>query len=160
MPQTQLRIKGLNQYQDAASEVAFFAGKLQALRTRINKIGGSTAEDIVEFIDGLHYTTEGLGSEVGEVCSKVKKLFRDGDPLAVLTPGYETDEKGEMIHRMILAPGEFRDGMLCELGGVFWYLSQAARVCGISLEEVAQYNADQLRSRQARGTLSGSGDNR
>ena len=47
-----------------------------------------------------------------------------------------------------------------ELGDVAWYLSAIATDLDLSLEEIFQENIDKLNSRQERGVLRGSGDNR
>ena len=43
---------------------------------------------------------------------------------------------------------------------VLWYLSQVATEAGLDLEEIAAENLDKLFSRQERGVLRGSGDDR
>jgi NTP pyrophosphatase (non-canonical NTP hydrolase) len=55
---------------------------------------------------------------------------------------------------------ERRQAMSKELGDVLWYVAQIATELGLELEDVAQANLDKLRSRQVRGVLSGSGDER
>lgn len=87
----------------------------------------------------LVYLALGLTGEAGEVAEKVKKLCRDDG-------GDLTEER--------------REGIKNELGDVFWYLSETARQAGLTLAEVAQANLDKLTSRQARGVLTGDGDNR
>jgi len=89
--------------------------------------------------DGLYYTTLGLCGEAGEAADKIKKVMRDAK-------GDLTSEKAEEIAK--------------ELGDVMWYLSQLSREIGYDLEKVAQMNVEKLKSRKARGTLKGSGDNR
>jgi len=81
----------------------------------------------------------GLSDESGEVLGKFKKLMRDKQ-------GILTDEDKKEIIK--------------ELGDILWYIASVAHVLGSSLEEVARKNNEKLASRQKRGVLSGSGDNR
>ena len=85
------------------------------------------------------YPTLGLAGEAGEVAEKIKKVIRDGN-------GIVSEEKKVEITK--------------ELGDVLWYVANLAKELGISLEEVAQKNIEKLQSRQQRGELHGSGDNR
>jgi NTP pyrophosphatase (non-canonical NTP hydrolase) len=50
--------------------------------------------------------------------------------------------------------------MAKELGDVHWYVAQLASELGLGLDEIARGNLDKLFSRQRRGMLSGSGDDR
>jgi NTP pyrophosphatase (non-canonical NTP hydrolase) len=47
-----------------------------------------------------------------------------------------------------------------ELGDVLWYVSALACEINVSLSTIAEENIDKLNSRQERGKLQGSGDNR
>ena len=85
------------------------------------------------------YPCLGLAGETGEVCEKIKKVFRDND-------GVFTDEKKTEIGK--------------EIGDVLWYLSAICKDLDLSLEECAIKNTEKLFSRKDRGVLSGSGDNR
>ena len=85
------------------------------------------------------YPTLGLSGEVGEVAEKVKKIIRDGD-------GTLTDPD--------------RNKIALELSDVCWYLAVLAFELDYTLEEIMQMNLDKLASRQQRGVISGSGDNR
>lgn len=87
----------------------------------------------------LAYCVLGLTGEAGEIAEKVKKLIRDKD--------------GEMTQ-------EFVDDMKKELGDVLWYITAIADEFNLQLEDIAQVNVDKLTSRQKRGKLKGSGDNR
>src|SRR4051812_46548366 len=91
-----------------------------------------------EFKDLLHWVL-GINGEAGEIAEKVKKIIRDkgGDVSAA--------DKAEMAK---------------EVGDVLWYLAVFAHHLGVSFDDVAQQNLDKLQSRQARGKLQGSGDNR
>mgnify|MGYP006078020701 FL=1 len=79
--------------------------------------------------------TLGLVGEAGEIAEKLKKSFRDG---AVLD----------------------KQGMLKELGDVLFYVAALSNFYGSSLRVVAEMNREKLDSRQERGVLQGSGDNR
>lgn len=82
----------------------------------------------------LAYCALGLGGEAGEYSEKVKKLIRDGKldkPLAAK-----------------------------ELGDVLWYLTRSANELGYNLTDIAEINLVKLTSRQERGVLQGSGDER
>ena len=87
----------------------------------------------------MTYPALGLCGEAGEVAEKVKKTLRDDG-------GVLSDERREALSR--------------ELGDVLWYLSQLATEARLDLEEIAAENLDKLFSRQERGVLRGSGDDR
>ena len=55
---------------------------------------------------------------------------------------------------------EIRALLAKELGDVLWYVSQLASEFGLSLDSIADRNIEKLRSRQVRGKLQGSGDER
>ncbi|MFH1657499.1 MAG: nucleoside triphosphate pyrophosphohydrolase family protein [bacterium] len=85
------------------------------------------------------YPTLGLVGETGEIAEKIKKVLRDD-------AGVVSEEKKQEIAK--------------ELGDVLWYLAQLATELKLSLEEIVSLNINKLKSRQERGELSGSGDNR
>ena len=89
--------------------------------------------------DALIYVCLGLCGESGEIAEKAKKMIRDD--AGILYP-------------------ERREAMKKELGDVLWYVANLACELDVSLEEVAKTNLEKLASRQKRGTLQGSGDNR
>lgn len=84
-----------------------------------------------------------LAGEAGEVAEKLGKLMRDEGyvPGAALTAA-QTEALGK------------------ELGDVLWYVANLAADLGLTLEEVAAANLAKLKSRQERGVLGGSGDDR
>ena len=85
------------------------------------------------------YPALGLVNEAGEVAGKVKKIFRDNK-------GVLDEDRREILKK--------------ELGDVLWYLAQLSTDLELSLEDVAQYNIDKLKSRKDRGTILGDGDDR
>lgn len=87
----------------------------------------------------LAYPALGLAGEAGEVAEHAKKAIRDD-------AGKISDER--------------RAAMSKELGDVLWYVAQLATELGLDLDEIAGQNLEKLLSRQARGVLSGSGDDR
>lgn len=87
----------------------------------------------------LSYPTLGLAGEAGEVAEQVKKSIRDDGGIV---------------------SGERRLALTKELGDVLWYTAQLATELDLDLDEIARVNLDKLLSRQRRGALSGSGDER
>jgi NTP pyrophosphatase (non-canonical NTP hydrolase) len=87
----------------------------------------------------LTYPALGLAGEAGEVAEQAKKAIRD--------------DGGAIT-------GERRAALAKELGDVLWYVSQLASELELDLSEIAQKNLEKLFSRQRRGVLSGSGDDR
>ena len=102
----------------------------QALKTII-----STDDELK---DRLHWVL-GINGEAGEIAEKAKKIIRDKQ-------GVMNDQDREDFGK--------------EIGDVLWYLAVFANHLGLSLEDVAQTNLEKLASRQKRGKLTGSGDNR
>jgi NTP pyrophosphatase (non-canonical NTP hydrolase) len=87
----------------------------------------------------LAYPALGLAGEAGEVAEHAKKAIRDDG-------GAVSDER--------------KGAMAKELGDVLWYVAQLATELGLDLDEIAEQNLAKLLSRQQRGVLSGSGDER
>ncbi len=81
----------------------------------------------------------GLVGESGEVAEKFKKVIRDD------MGKMDEDKKRELAK---------------ELGDVLWYIASLSHVLGTDLETIARSNIEKLTSRQQRGVLGGSGDNR
>lgn len=102
----------------------------KAVRTAIYPGSGSVL--------GLAYCGLGLG-EAGEIQGKIKKILRDDN-------GVISEEKKEAI--------------LAEVGDLLWYVAVISHELGSSLEDVAIGNVVKLSSREERGVLGGSGDNR
>lgn len=95
--------------------------------------------DVARDSKDLVYPALGVNGEAGELAEKVKKMIRDN--------GGQLDDKTRRL-------------ILLECGDVLWYLSQMAHRLGANLRQVAEMNVEKLRSRQERGVLRGSGDER
>lgn len=95
-----------------------------------------TKEDkILELVQQLF----GLADEAGEVLSIFKKWVRDDNAdFAKLD----------------------KQNITKELGDILWYIAVVAHDLDISFDDIATTNIEKLRSRQERGVLTGSGDNR
>jgi NTP pyrophosphatase (non-canonical NTP hydrolase) len=92
-------------------------------------------------VAGPMYLALGLCGEAGEVAEKIKKLFRDGYPKGV-------------------EPDDWTEDLIKEVGDVLWYASNLLDAFGVSFSDAGVTNLEKLASRQARGVLGGSGDNR
>jgi NTP pyrophosphatase (non-canonical NTP hydrolase) len=88
---------------------------------------------------GLAYPALGLNGEAGELAEHAKKMIRDDQ-------GVLTDDRREKIKK--------------ELGDVLWYLAACATEANLKLSDIGVTNLLKLESRQQRGVLSGSGDDR
>lgn len=87
----------------------------------------------------VSYAILGAAGEAGELANKWKKVIRDAN--GTLSP-------------------ELRSAILAEVGDTLWYLAAVCTELNADLGAVAQTNIDKLASRQNRGAISGSGDNR
>ena len=85
------------------------------------------------------YYVFGLTGEAGEVADHFKKMIRDDN-------GHFTPARSELIKK--------------ELGDVLWYVARLSYRMGWTLDDVAETNLEKLASRQVRGVIGGSGDNR
>ncbi len=127
----------LDDYQQRASATAIYMEEIDAL---LEPIKHHTEEyEKIRMLLRLSYVALGLAGEAGEFANKVKKLIRDGE-------GFLSEDKAQELSE--------------ELGGNLWYNSQGAREVGQTLESVGKGNLAILASRQARGRIKGSGDNR
>jgi NTP pyrophosphatase (non-canonical NTP hydrolase) len=98
---------------------------------------GTSAEDSMS--PGWLYYVLGIASETGELCGKIKKLFRD--------------RKG-------IIDDTFKQIIIKEAGDVLWYLTRLVNKFDITLEEVAIANSEKLIDRLRRGVIHGDGDDR
>jgi NTP pyrophosphatase (non-canonical NTP hydrolase) len=82
------------------------------------------------------YLSLGLVGEAGEVASLFAKAVRDSEGLVN------------------------QDNLKKELGDVLWFVAVLAQHYNIDMNDLAIGNINKLRSRQQRGVLGGSGDDR
>lgn len=81
------------------------------------------------------YPTLGMMGEAGEVSEKVKKWMRGDSDLD-------------------------KEALIKEMGDVLWYITSLSVDLGYSLQDVAYFNIEKLRSRRERGVIKGNGDDR
>lgn len=81
------------------------------------------------------YAVLGLSGEVGELHSALAKSVRDGTPIS-------------------------REALKKELGDILWFIAALSTDFGFPFSDVATTNIEKLKSRQLRGMLMGSGDDR
>ena len=105
--------------------------ELASMRTVMSKRNINT----IGFLD----KALGISGEAGEFADKIKKILRDKNGTL--------DEADRIAIKK-------------ELGDVLWYTAEIALYLDIPLSEVAQDNLEKLASRQRRGKLHGSGDER
>lgn len=87
----------------------------------------------------LLYLSSGLAGEAGEVCNKIKKIYRDNL------------DKSEM---------EVRAKIISELGDVLWYMAMIANSLDTTLTRCLVDNRDKLTDRFNRSVIGGDGDAR
>lgn len=85
------------------------------------------------------YPALGLAGEAGEVCDKIKKVYRDNNG------EFSIDKKQEILN---------------EIGDVLWYMVSICDDLGYTLEDAAWANLKKIQSRQERNKIHGNGDNR
>src|ERR1017187_5671340 len=139
------------EYDEASADSRFEGCLSRALTGPFRRVESSLTMELAEYQKlsrrtaeypreaWLAYPALGLSGEAGEVAERAKKTIRDDG-------GQATDER--------------RAAMPKELGDVLWYVAQLASELQLDLDEIAQANLDKLLSRQQRGVLSGSGDER
>ena len=86
------------------------------------------------------YPALGLAEEAGEVAGKYAKAIRDNNGVV-----FDHDRETAIVK---------------ELGDVMWFVAELATCLGVDLDLVAEMNLQKLASRQARGVIGGSGDDR
>lgn len=107
----------------------------------------------MESCENESYMLLGLQGEVGELASKYAKAIRKG--LIAIKNNEALVQSAD-----VNAINEFREGVMGEIGDCLWFIAGITEQCGLSLEQVAEYNLSKLSSRKQRGVIEGNGDNR
>ena len=97
------------------------------------------------------YMLFGLVAEVGEIADKVAKWKRKG--LAHI-------DHDRLVYDHVYLDEAREKDLLSEVGDVLWFVAAIASTMRVSLEEIAEANLAKLQSRQQRGVIDGTGDNR
>ncbi len=103
------------------------------------KLALTTAQYTGDELKDIMHWVLGVTGESGEIAEKVKKIIRD--------------KNGEVS-------AADKTELAKEIGDVLWYLATLAHQLGVSFDKVAADNLAKLKSRQERGVIGGSGDNR
>lgn len=98
------------------------------------------------------YMLLNLVGEIGELTSKIAKQIRKGNT--------KINENGLIQYDLGEDFEAFEKELKKEAGDVLWQLAGFCAAMGWTLDEVAQLNISKLASRQQRGVIDGSGDNR
>jgi NTP pyrophosphatase (non-canonical NTP hydrolase) len=150
----------LNEYQDKALDTAIYPNRGQnLLYTVLGLVGeaGEVADDFKNAVECGEIVLEGELAPiilstlrfVGGGCAvaqMLKKEIRDNG--AVVRCESSTMQESSVYH------------LEKEIGGVLWYLAAMCHELSAYLGDVAKKNLEQLHSRQERGKLKGSGDDR
>ncbi len=93
------------------------------------------------------YNALKLCGEAGEIADKLGKGLMSGD--------FRIDGDGPEY----ISP-ELRNGVLGEAGDLLWHLTAILGSMGLTLDDVAEFNVNKLRSRSVRDVILGDGDER
>lgn len=120
---------------------------------KLNEYQSRAMETCMPSCMNYNYMYGNLVSEVGEFGGKISKMQRSG--------WMKFTEDGDIVPQMSFAEWVWHSTELMkEAGDILWQLSGLCKVMGWSLEDVARSNLEKLASRQQRGVIDGSGDNR
>lgn len=108
--------------------------------------------------NNIVYMGFNLAAETGELLGKLAKAVRH-DQLHVSTQDHDQKLMHPLTQTFNISD-EQREAIRKEAGDVLWQIAGVCTVMGWKLADVAQENIEKLASRQLRGTIDGSGDNR
>lgn len=157
----------IDKYQEGCAETAVYPSELDLMIAKLGRIAEKLPQEynevsriryakkalldlrVMPVIDrlcpeemlheNLDYLVDGLASEVGELCSKVKKVRRD--------------KHGQFLPEDVV-------GVSKEIGDAQWYLNRIATVFGLIMSVILRENRGKLLKRKEEGKVQGSGDER
>ena len=152
----------LSEYQTEAIKTAIYPADAKLLYPLLGLAGeaGEVLQNFTDKIDfGNNFNLKNAFTafvEAAKNCEKVKKLIRD------TKTEYIQNEVNDIKPQVdvLLQDEEFIKETGKEIGGNLWYVSAVANDLGLSLGDIGDINIAQLKSRQERGKLNGSGSNR
>jgi hypothetical protein len=155
----------MNTYQEEAAKTAIYPREAAVVYPMLGLIGevGEMADKLmVALFPAGQNINPGVESNVfsallraaqaGSRAETLKKQIRGGAiPVEQLAP---------LTRRVAAIAEEEMSGIRKEGGDGLWYIANVVRDLGVKLGDIAKTNLDKLASRQQRGVLHGSGDNR
>lgn len=130
----------LNRYQERALETAIYP---DAIKEIFQESFRDDAISEATMLLRLNYAALGLAGEAGEFAGKISKLTRD-----------------RTGHRRGYLRAGTRAMLGLELGDALWFVADAAKELGYTLNEIAVMNLRHLAQRKEEGKIGGSGDDR
>jgi len=107
----------------------------------------------------IDYLMLGLMSEVGELASIFKRIYRDVD-LQEDNNNVSKIEKMIDLYDLDCVDPEVRQKVILEMGDIMWYMARLSVELNIQFEVILQKNIEKLEKRKINNTLHGSGDER
>jgi hypothetical protein len=149
-----------NQYQALAKTTAIYPENIKYLYPILG-LAGETGEVIEKVINSLIIGGDISCTNYNKVQKAIQLLNEIKDrakELEIIKKELRKDASGVIIDNN-LYPEEVNE-ISKELGDQMWYQAATCSDFGLEMGNVAQANYDKLKSRQERGVLQGSGDNR
>ena len=115
-------------------------------------------QEPLDAVQEIDYTLNGYQRDAQRVADP---SLSPRDKLLAATLGLngEAGEFAELVKKEIYHAREStKENKISELGDILWYLQDAARAIGITLDVVARYNIHKLRKRYPDGFVAGGGN--
>jgi len=163
--------EGMDKYQEFTNTTCQYPSRTHAISVTLGLLGetGEFAEKINLIADNtIDAAVSADAARKSEYTPPVQDLMKIYAILHdSITTGRMAEASKKAVRNKTMDPLPLREltqeerlSLAKELGDIQWYVAQAARALGYNLSEIAQMNAEKLRSRLARGVIKGSGDER